>query len=655
MGFFKIELISDLCYSSGENFGSVIDTDIAFDRYGIPLIKGKTLKGCLRDCAEELACLDEDCYRGFINEVFGIAGDEHSGSLHIYDAHPSNYTELLKDVQENNFNTEQLLSCYTYVRIQTAVDENGVAKENSLRSTRVLKKGHIFLCEFRGIDNRHIDKFQHCLVLLRHMGLHRNRGFGEVKCSIVSDDSIVIANNTIKDDSADYDYLTYTITTYSPLIPAKDYQKFSFINASSMLGYLFQSLGKEKTDEMLKNGLKITNANISDGEEPFYLNPAFLAKQKTASFNANNEMSLYVFDTEICNNANPPALSWKDNFISENLRKVTSLHTEINYHHRLDENNPGQISGKNFYQLESICTGQIFMGKIFGKKDDLEKIYSVLHNEQFVSFGYYRSSGYGQCKVTVQKNKESKIEKITNKIAIWLHSPVVIYDDMLMPCAKPEVLKKYVKKVLPESIEICSKKQYLRFTEIGGYNVSWQMHKQTMQVYDAGTVFVYELSEPVTIDESETLFIGERTFEGFGECSLLDYNSVSAENILMISKVNSSYNLYYPTLTNYEKWSKPSEKINKKNHEDSIVEKALQNYSKLTPINATQVGRLLLMLNESESYSMFKESVRNIKKDIQRETSLNWIPLPKDVDEKDFRLYLRTLLTQKKFQLRSEE
>ena len=49
-----IELLSDLCVSTGESYNSYIDTDVVYDDYGMPYIPGKRIKGCIREAALEL-------------------------------------------------------------------------------------------------------------------------------------------------------------------------------------------------------------------------------------------------------------------------------------------------------------------------------------------------------------------------------------------------------------------------------------------------------------------------------------------------------------------------------------------------------------------------------------------------------------------------
>ena len=102
---FLIELKSDICVSNGESFGSTIDTDISCDKFGLPVIKAKNLKGCLREISEELEdikAVDE----GFTDKVFGVPGDELPSIFQIQNAHPVNYTELINDIRTNNISPD---------------------------------------------------------------------------------------------------------------------------------------------------------------------------------------------------------------------------------------------------------------------------------------------------------------------------------------------------------------------------------------------------------------------------------------------------------------------------------------------------------------------------------------------------------------------
>ena len=80
----KLELISDLCTSSGDTVSGIIDTEICYDENGIPYIPAKRVKGCLKEAALELKdALGNEFDEETFTKLFGKSGDDRSASLVI--------------------------------------------------------------------------------------------------------------------------------------------------------------------------------------------------------------------------------------------------------------------------------------------------------------------------------------------------------------------------------------------------------------------------------------------------------------------------------------------------------------------------------------------------------------------------------------------
>lgn len=207
----EIRLISDTLIGSGEGFGSIIDTDIVFDDLGIPFIPARRIKGCMRDAAQEVCeMLDGagiglfdlkkeargDGSQGFylVEETFGRPGHDASAPVSF-----SNFT--IKEYKQNTLwlqylchkypnviSRDNILSTFSHTRQQTRINERGVADAHSLRTIRVIKKGTVFNGEIRR-DNENADA-EKLLALacanLRCLGTKRNRGFGEVECTLLN-------------------------------------------------------------------------------------------------------------------------------------------------------------------------------------------------------------------------------------------------------------------------------------------------------------------------------------------------------------------------------------------------------------------------------------------------------------------------------------
>src|SRR5690554_5596670 len=139
----KMELLSDAIPGSGNSLAGVIDREISYDKFGFPYIPAKRIKGILRESAEDLQ-LPQDR----IKEIFGYRGSDKgcpliidNGLLPKLDELKANLLCYNKEDKKKTIGKEDVLGFYSYTRAQTTIGDDGVAKEKSLRISRVLKKG----------------------------------------------------------------------------------------------------------------------------------------------------------------------------------------------------------------------------------------------------------------------------------------------------------------------------------------------------------------------------------------------------------------------------------------------------------------------------------------------------------------------------------
>ena len=214
----QITLESNALIGSGEGYGAIIDADVVFDDVGIPYIPAKRIKGCLRDSALELCeILDKAQIKSFldltadnssnkfkiITDIFGKQGQASPAPFYFtnlmiddYDKNKE-WLEYFLSEHTNIISADSIRSYFTELRQQTAIDNNGVASDHSLRTIRTLKKG----ITFRGVlfyqtDNKNAERI---LALacrnLRYMGTKRNRGFGKIKCELLDVQTEAILND----------------------------------------------------------------------------------------------------------------------------------------------------------------------------------------------------------------------------------------------------------------------------------------------------------------------------------------------------------------------------------------------------------------------------------------------------------------------------
>ncbi|RLC13386.1 MAG: hypothetical protein DRI57_16315 [Deltaproteobacteria bacterium] len=197
----RLELGSPALIGSGEGFGAVIDTDIVFDDVGIPFVPAKRIKGCLLDAAMEVEDMFKDSAVNFsvqIGQAFGKRGAEKPAPVYFSNLTIEDYEKnkewleyFLKTKEYDDVvSRDRILETFTGIRQQTKIGSDGVADDHSLRTIRVVRKSTVFLGDVRIEDND--ETILNTLILacmnFRRIGTKRNRGFGDVRCTLLDSD-----------------------------------------------------------------------------------------------------------------------------------------------------------------------------------------------------------------------------------------------------------------------------------------------------------------------------------------------------------------------------------------------------------------------------------------------------------------------------------
>ena len=212
----SIELISNLICGSGEGWGNIIDIDSTHDEYGLPYIPARRIKGLLKEAAEEL----EDfgvLEKNTAKKLFGSdSADGHYFTL--YNACLKNADDMKREIENAPENVKKYLmpvninNHYTKVYYHTAIDDLGIAKEHSLRSVRAVDKGLIFYAPIE-FEDKDEDILKKCVAMVRHMGINRTRGYGEVKLRLEETKSSMSAQTSLSklEDDQIYSIKLYMI------------------------------------------------------------------------------------------------------------------------------------------------------------------------------------------------------------------------------------------------------------------------------------------------------------------------------------------------------------------------------------------------------------------------------------------------------------
>ncbi len=187
-----IELLSDTTFGCGEGTPGVVDMEIEHDQYGIPMIRGKTLRGLLRDSWLTMQEHFPELHGAAVH-VFGLPNDfEEVSILRVGDALVEEKARrwFISAVERDlhPIAPDAILDALTAIRYQTAEDrDTGAPACTTLRSVRVALRGLKLVAPLVWLRDPSKEELQ-CLALTilatRHGGLGRNRGRGHLKMTL---------------------------------------------------------------------------------------------------------------------------------------------------------------------------------------------------------------------------------------------------------------------------------------------------------------------------------------------------------------------------------------------------------------------------------------------------------------------------------------
>lgn len=522
----SIKLLSDLCCYSGEVYNTTVDTDVVYDDYGLPYIPAKRLKGCIREAALELY---EMGLMPHYNAIFGKEGSDAS-AFTISNAKLENYdakVKELKQFEKTDFvNQQNVLSLYTYLRTQTAVDTNtGTAIENSLRTLRVLKKGLIFHADVDLKNKDYFEEFKNAVSMVKHMGVSRTRGLGLVELKVenslsTSVDHVLFKENELKDENK----ISYTIHLNSPLIcksaQGNQAKTEDYIVGSKVLGLIARSMGNDAYQKVM-NDIVVSNAYVSlDGNRSLPGRNS-LQKIKNQSY-VDGKME--IVDMMYFKNDNDKEQRTPANIdYMSDQNEVLSVEKQISYHHqRPSDKSIGRATSREgqFYQLASICEAQTFKGFIYANRETAKQIMDAVSKLGQVRMGYGRNSEFGQIDFTLDSVEDARNkETLIHDADLLLASDVILYNDNGMLVADVNVLKDYLNSYFGvDDIEIES--PFLSYNAIGGFNVTWRRKKQIFSALSKSSCMKIHSDTGFKASYNHSYFVGERVSEGFGEIVL---------------------------------------------------------------------------------------------------------------------------------------
>lgn len=184
---------SDILPGSGGSRPGVADNDSRYDRYGLPYMNAKTLKGHLREQMSLLLALAPDRYQGAdIEDLLGTS-DPHSERNRAAKVRVSALTispvirnAIADAAAQGKVTADEVAIALSQIRYQTRMDDNGVTKDGTLRQSRQIRKGLEFTA---AVETDELNKGERQLLkdavrAIQHMGTGKSKGLGVVSASI---------------------------------------------------------------------------------------------------------------------------------------------------------------------------------------------------------------------------------------------------------------------------------------------------------------------------------------------------------------------------------------------------------------------------------------------------------------------------------------
>ena len=680
----KIELLSDTCIGNGNGMGSLIDNDIVHDRYGLPYIPARRLKGLLKSAALEANSVFGDVFASsVIDDIFGKEGIQ-TGKLIIDNACLADYQKMRVEIDSVNVNKdchlspEAVLSCYTNVRAQTEIEDDH-AKDGSLRKIRLVKKGNVFHAQL------HCDGYEEELIkmakFVRHMGVNRSRGFGNVRFTIQTarPEEVTLMTPEMNDNDVYTLQLNMHNSSELMLTGNRQNESLSYISGSSLMGFFanawIRKYGEDDFKEAFlskESDLHFSNAYVSDKSyELTTMAPYSLYKYKNTKTYIN---TLDLFENRSLEYEGVSQKSMvRNTVIATDLKNISVMPVDysINYHLRMKDRGfdaHDDMDDGMFYQFTGIAADQIFTTQISGKEEDLKKICGLLKDcGNTIRVGKSRNSQYGSlCVDDVQSITAHQVK--SKRFYLLARNHILINDDTLSNQTDKKI-ESLLKTIHPD---LKLKEKYLQFTTVKGYNNTWKLPMPEVKAFKAGCCFVVECDHPITLNS--VVWAGNRTTEGFGQ--ILVYNLDDSEceltkgfmeqkedqqNTTTVFGYHHIQNILLTTLDHDLK--------------NQLANLALEK-STIHSSNATQIGRLLLMLSDVTYFTEYQKKVGLISDDKRREKALNIVNsdmsemkrifesvtekysdyCKADISIDQYQLYyIKELLTDMKIRLRTED
>lgn len=522
-----ITLLSDCLPGSGAGVGAYIDTDSVFDRYGFPEIPGRRLKGCLRETAQRLLAMGCSYYsQEDVRALFGDEGCEGSfliGNAQVKGVHQlrlavEHYRSVCRKDQIFLLQPEAIADSYTNIHTRTAIDENGIVREHSLRTVRALRKGTVFTCSVS--FPKEAKSFVVCCAKgLRHIGTNRNRGFGCVRIELHLPDDADYARQQEEDVSRPQDAPSscgcaeLILRLRTPVITGENHIPGVMLRGALAAVYMKKNAAPPSGDygeyddfrAMFLEKLRYEPALPTDGAyTPYRVVPASVVRYKVPV----KDEPEYV-DLAACKH---PGVQTKGVASGSVYASGDEAHSMYMLRAARSRQMHHSISG-DLFAYDALEANGLFRTRISGDPDSLARLFRLIQEGDELRLGKSRGAQYG-CAV-IERITPAAPEGNTDaskRFVMTLQTPAVLRDEKGTPAADCLSLLRALEK--RTGLSLTMERCFAVSGNIEGYNPQWHLSKQAVPALLASTTIVFGTAESVSLPRE--IWLGERSQEGYG-------------------------------------------------------------------------------------------------------------------------------------------
>ena len=459
---------------------------------------------------------------------------------------------------------------------------------------------NLVFCADVEICAEYVDALSRICKALRHIGYKRNRGFGNVRCTLVEKKTAGFTVASLDNVQDDKEYvITYAVRLDECLmLPSKAADEtMDFISGQAVVGSFAEKFLKtNKADEVfddifLSGNVRFSNLYITDEEfRSFVPAPQIFGKIKQS-----NE----IFDLSVKDREGIIVKPLKSGYINADM-KVRKPLTERVYHNDISNPKGG------LYIQNCLQNGQLFMGTISGKGAYIKELASLLTDGK-LSFGRSKTAQYSRCSLVGIDIAPASVNKINakkgEKIVYLFESDALINDcyagsgtGISDVCAAIGINEADLER-----------ESGLKYRTISGYLSVMRMHRAHLRAIAAGSALVVRCSNDMSLDE--IIYVGGHQNEGFGKIRVFKAGELMKNDVNKFSPVIESTSVSCDDIMKMFDTLDKDEKMRNAAIAYAIEKKK----SFMKEWGAAFTGRVTLMLKQSDSESNFKARIDSIK------------------------------------------